>query len=1308
MNLKTSVLGTTLLVSIAPEGDKPDSSTPSESGSIQDFIVDDNDIVSDNDELTSIIKDMKARAAERVSYVPHETDDEGSVDGKEGKRDEAPGKRKNRKSKFRRMQFMDLHPLHMSHHIKVLPDAEWKVANFVSGMLPCKDKGDREYYCLTMLVLFRPWRSGTDLKQDDNTSWDTEFGKYTFSTSQEKIMANFNLRYECLDARDDYRAELIQSAGEGLSPGLAGDELDMLIREGDQQMVSDDFADFGIDPYATVPTVKLGRKQKAREAQAAIIRRLMGPVGCMWSTAVPEIADLSSIHVDINIAGRSWSSWKEEIAQMRQFVLNARRSGDLETPKDHSKKPRSRYIDQVEVIHKSHLVRSLHDETEEIIMSEIGKEYSLNAEQERAFRIVAQHSANPMAEQLRMYVGGMGGTGKTRVLNALTAYFRRQGESRRLITVAPTGTAAALVKGSTYHFMFGINESQRNTMSKKSMAEVKDRLAGVNYVFLDEVSMLSCADLYKISSRLAVILNKSDVPFGGMNMIFAGDFAQLPPAIGGEAASLYGPCDGMHASSPRSQEMAMGKAIWHQITTVVILRENMRQRTQTLADEKLRTALENMRYKAATKADIAFLQSKVAGKPTAAKITDKEFRNVSIITGLNVHKDEYNRIGAIRFAEETGQELTMFYSDDKLSASENDGRTSRSQGSRSNVQVITPRLRELLWSASPSANDKQIPPILSLCKGMPVMIRTNSATELCITKGQEATVYAWTEGTGSHGKRILEVLFVSLVCPPSEVQVPGLPPNVVPIIRSSVTVVCSLPDDTTIKLSRTEVEVITNFSMTDFASQGKTRPYNLVDLNNCRTHQSYYTALSRTATAEGTLILPALDNFRASPIDHRKIQGGCSGRLRQEFRELEMLDDITLRMYKGTLPVTVIGDTRYSLIRSFQDYIGADYTPYNMDEKLMWSAVDPFEMVDATDLRWVKSLIAHTPNRSQYTSSKPSKPDVQLGIPSLPNSSNDLPGVPRKVTPMKASEKRKGRASDTFDLKQTMSDKRAAITTGPVVHPSSTNIPVGCKWSNNSCAYDVVLFVLYNLWTCDDGRFAAGFAELHNKWLDMATSSFKKYTLGHYSLEDVRDYLRRALHREYPSIFVFGRNTSVEALLMKLLHGSDTFSSEEYRCQCGQVTPISTQQCCVVIPHSTAPLRWNTLQQFFDNTRSVPVSTQESLCVSCNTTSRKCTTYNTAPPVIAMAVAFIDAPPDETIDLTTNEGPVRYRLVGVVYFGNSHFTARYVDPESIVWFNDGMIQGRRAAREGLLNGIDMRRDPNSKEPDAFVYKRCVE
>ena len=58
-----------------------------------------------------------------------------------------------------------------------------------------------------MLVLFKPWRQGTDLKAGDQL-WNDEFQEYSFSEEQVWYMHNFNVRYECLDARDDYRAQI--------------------------------------------------------------------------------------------------------------------------------------------------------------------------------------------------------------------------------------------------------------------------------------------------------------------------------------------------------------------------------------------------------------------------------------------------------------------------------------------------------------------------------------------------------------------------------------------------------------------------------------------------------------------------------------------------------------------------------------------------------------------------------------------------------------------------------------------------------------------------------------------------------------------------------------------------------------------------------------------------------------------------------------------------------------------------------------------------------------------------------------------
>lgn len=59
--------------------------------------------------------------------------------------------------------------------------------------------------------LFKPWRTGHDLK-GDSQSWDEAFQSHEFSDRQQQIMKNFNIKYECLDARDDYRAQLKRGA----------------------------------------------------------------------------------------------------------------------------------------------------------------------------------------------------------------------------------------------------------------------------------------------------------------------------------------------------------------------------------------------------------------------------------------------------------------------------------------------------------------------------------------------------------------------------------------------------------------------------------------------------------------------------------------------------------------------------------------------------------------------------------------------------------------------------------------------------------------------------------------------------------------------------------------------------------------------------------------------------------------------------------------------------------------------------------------------------------------------------------------
>ena len=89
----------------------------------------------------------------------------------------------------------------------------------------------------------------------------------------------------------------------------------------------------------------------------------------------------------------------------------------------------------------------------------------------------------------------------------------------------------------------------------------------------------------------------------------------------------------------------------------------MRQCTESVKDFQFYEALSNMRYKACMVTDIAFLRSRVlCDIPNRPSINNAHFRNISIITCLNSLKDKINCLGAVRFAQESNQNLVDFFS----------------------------------------------------------------------------------------------------------------------------------------------------------------------------------------------------------------------------------------------------------------------------------------------------------------------------------------------------------------------------------------------------------------------------------------------------------------------------------------------------------------------------------------------------------------------------------------------------------------------------------------------------------------------
>lgn len=159
-----------------------------------------------------------------------------------------------------------------------------------------------------------------------------------------------------------------------------------------------------------------------------------------------------------------------------------------------------------------------------------------------------------------MFITGPGGTGKSEVLSTIIKGLGNVGRS--VAVCASTGIAAIRVGGSTIHSWLGTGLHQNSGELSKAIArgdvfrnirKVEERLKGADVLVIDEVSMLSGDYISMMDFWLKRYRKSSMKPFGHVQMIFTGDFLQLPPVSkrGEEADYPYA------FQSPAWQKLAM-------------------------------------------------------------------------------------------------------------------------------------------------------------------------------------------------------------------------------------------------------------------------------------------------------------------------------------------------------------------------------------------------------------------------------------------------------------------------------------------------------------------------------------------------------------------------------------------------------------------------------------------------------------------------------------------------------------------------------------------------------------------------------
>lgn len=325
-------------------------------------------------------------------------------------------------------------------------------------------------------------------------------------------------------------------------------------------------------------------------------------------------------------------------------------------------------VEPIKIHHSRMNVQQLLD-----IVDEVHADFFLdsNKEQSCVFCITAEHFVFSSMEQMLLFITGVGGMGKSHVIKAIVSLFKQCGCPENLLLSAPTGSAVILIEGYTIHaltFLPGKEETNKHS-------ELQSIWSNVCYLVLNEISMVSAELLCQISKRITIGKQAdptlTDKPFGGVNVIFAGDLGQLCP-VG--SASLFS-ADLTGHMKPHLKEMKKGQdallsaSLWKQLTHVVELKKNVRVK----GDSDYVACLLCMRQgngslcAADGPSDYEVLWSRVLENLMSDHLSEYVgLHDAQVVFRERRLCDFYNKLKAMQFMQHTGRQLHQYLAVDKI------------------------------------------------------------------------------------------------------------------------------------------------------------------------------------------------------------------------------------------------------------------------------------------------------------------------------------------------------------------------------------------------------------------------------------------------------------------------------------------------------------------------------------------------------------------------------------------------------------------------------------------------------------------
>lgn len=769
--------------------------------------------------------------------------------------------------------FLEAHQDHGTHHhVMVAPSFRW-IPVPIGPAIPRRDKKHcHPRYCRLMLMLFKPWRTCSDLRTTGQ-AWEEAFN--TFAQQNEDTMVaqtieNMQLLHECKDSRDDHYANRRHRR--------SGMNISQELRGGDRIAIDDSVDEFFCDGDVLAHLDEISASHSVNDAHTqenikdCLLHAQRNGVfgGRQTEESGPTTQYNGEEELSSSYDGCMENMWRQAYDQRRD-----------DSKKRNSAPPGAQQVDTTNFassIRSGDAFRSsqAHDDSEgsmeariaqdhpalrpvmNVDVEAVASKWELNDEQRRAFRLVAMQSFGKPDDPLRMFLNGCAGTGKSRVINALRDFFEKKGEARRFRVCSYMGIAAKNVNGMTLHAALCFGRNHGTQRATRPSEDLQSMWEGVDFLFIDEVSMISCKFLADISEALSKAKGNAKA-FGNINVVFAGDLAQLPPVA---EKKLYARVDtGPGSSSTLGQKVIMGKLLWLGIKTVVTLTEQHRQSGD--GNRAFVELLGRLREGKCTKRDFATLSDRVINKNN---YNGADWDSAPIICYGNAQKDAMNEKACQHFARQTGQKLHYYYADD------------RHKGGVVEDEALIEKLGSLH-----SGKTKYRLGRLPLVIGMPVLVSQNFDVEGGVTNGSRGTVKRIRYSIQPDTKRRILKSCIVHIPDSSPVPLPNLTPHEMPIVADITTLSLVVPrTNRHCSIRRTQVPILPAFAMTAHRAQGQTMERVIVDLESCQGTEAPYVMVSRAKSLDGLLVL--------RPFKSTKIACALSQESRTEKKRLQILD----------------------------------------------------------------------------------------------------------------------------------------------------------------------------------------------------------------------------------------------------------------------------------------------------------------------------------------------------------------------------------------------------------------------------------